>query len=98
MERAWLGDSGPGGSEIVGFAAPTYLIQSGEKFFLVHNFARPYFDNTAEHAAAATELRKNKIVEESAASGSVDLLPSSGIEPAQREAPFANTRALAPQL
>jgi uncharacterized protein YegJ (DUF2314 family) len=59
---------------------PTFVVQVQGRFYLVHNFDRPYLDDAAEVAASIGELRLSKAIEEHQAWIAVDAL---GCEPGQ---------------
>ena len=80
LSSAWGGEysSGEGDDEetqrfVVG-ESPLFAVQSPEAFFVVHNFARQYFDDTPAAAADAKELRLRKAIEDHQAWLAVDLI------------------------
>jgi len=78
VRRLW-GDQieQPGGTEEAWYAigrSPSFLVKAPGMVLLVNHFARPYFDDNADAAAAVQELRLQHIVREHVAWTSVDLL------------------------
>jgi len=54
--------------------SPLFAVQSPEAFFVVHNFDRPYFDDTAAAAEDMNEMRLQRAIEEHSAWMAVDLI------------------------
>jgi uncharacterized protein YegJ (DUF2314 family) len=54
--------------------SPLFAVQSPEAFYVVHNFARQYFDDTKAAAEDANELRLRKAIEDHQAWMAVDLI------------------------
>lgn len=72
---------------------PTFVVQVNGRFYLVHNFDRPYLDDPAEVAATIGELRLRKAIEEHQGWIGVDAL---GYEPGQD--PYPDLGKLAAEL
>jgi uncharacterized protein YegJ (DUF2314 family) len=80
VSAAWGGEYSSGESEedesqrfVVG-ESPLFAVQSPEAFYVVHNFDRQYFDDTAAAAEDTNELRLRKAIEDHQAWLAVDLI------------------------
>lgn len=79
VRQAWgieLGESSSPG--VVLGAAPSFVIKTGGRSFLVNSFALPYFPDPEQAAQEVPELRLRKLVTEHRGWISVDLLDEQG--------------------